>query len=49
MFEQNCRDAGDFFKMIFGEVETKKDVTNLYIQGIISKDEFIRRMKDARD
>lgn len=28
--------------------ETKEEVTNLYIKGIINKDEFIKRMKEAK-
>lgn len=28
--------------------ETKKQVTNLYIQGKISKDEFLKRMEQAK-
>lgn len=44
--------CNDFFRGIFGEgfnVETKEEVTNKYIQGLIDKDEFIRRMNNAID
>lgn len=28
--------------------ETKKQVTNMYIQGKINKEEFFKRMKEAK-
>lgn len=28
--------------------ETKEEITNKYIKGIIDKDEFMKRMKNAR-
>lgn len=31
------------------KVETKKEVTDKYVKGLIDKDEFIRRMNNARD
>ena len=44
----------DVFGQIFGEgfskgfTETKEEVTNKYIKGLITKEEYIRRMKNAR-
>lgn len=40
----------DIFNFLngFRVQETKKEVTEKYIKGIINKEEFIRRMKDAR-
>lgn len=46
-------ETNDFFNQIFGGFggfklkETKKEVTEKYIKGIINKEEFIRRMKNA--
>lgn len=44
----------DMFGQIFGEgfskgfTETKEEITNKYIKGLITKEEYIRRMKNAR-
>ena len=47
----------DELNKLFGEMfgnlkgfggETKADVTNKYIQGLINKDEFMKRMKKAK-
>lgn len=38
-FEKLAKNS--FFK------ETRKDVTNMYIQGRINKEEFLRRMENA--
>lgn len=35
----------DIFNFLKGfQTETKEEITNKYIQGLISKDEFIKRM-----
>ena len=35
----------DMFNFLKGfQTETKEEITNKYIQGLISKDEFIKRM-----
>jgi hypothetical protein len=36
-----------YFNSFANNKETKQYVTNLYIQGRINKDEFMRRMKNA--
>jgi hypothetical protein len=36
-----------YFNSFANSKETKEYVTNLYIQGRINKDEFMRRMKNA--
>lgn len=46
------------YENVFGEIfgkdfakgftETKEEVTNKYIKGLITKEEYIRRMKNAR-
>lgn len=40
----------NYFNSIFqqAKVETKEQVTQLYIEGRITKEEFIRRMKNAK-
>jgi len=43
----NDFDIFNFFKG-FGSQETKIEVTEKYIKGLINKEEFIRRMKNAR-
>ncbi len=46
------KDVNDFdilkFLEGFSHKETKEEVTNLYIQGRINKEEYLRRMKNAR-
>lgn len=46
------KNANDFDMLKFFEgfrsKETKQEVTALYIQGRINKEEFLRRMKNAR-
>ena len=37
----------DIFDFLKGFNETKEDITKLYVEGRISKDEFIKRMKEA--
>ena len=41
----------DIFSFLngFKYQETKKEVTEKYLKGLINKDEFIKRMKNARD
>ena len=41
----------DIFNFLngFKVEETKEEVTEKYIKGIINKEEFIRRMKNAKD
>ena len=36
-----------YFNSFANNKETKEYVTNLYIQGRINKEEFMRRMKNA--
>ena len=36
-----------YFNSFVNNKETKEYVTNLYIQGRINKEEFMRRMKNA--
>ena len=45
----NDFDIYNFLKGFAANDETKQEVTEKYIKGIINKDEFIRRMKNARD
>ena len=47
IFGENLRGKfGKDFAKIFAE--TKEEVINKYIKGLITKEEYIRRMKDAR-
>ena len=45
----NDFDIFNFLNGFKANQETKEQVTKLYIEGRISKDEFIRRMKNAKD
>ena len=40
-------DFMQYFNSFTNNKETKEYVTNLYIQGRINKEEFMRRMKNA--
>ena len=40
-------DFMQYFNSFASNKETKEYVTNLYIQGRINKEEFMRRMKNA--
>ena len=44
----NDFDIFNFLKGFAENVETKQEVTEKYIKGIINKEEFIRRMKNAK-
>ncbi len=44
--ETNDFDILNFFRGL--KVETKEEITRKYLKGIIDKDEFIRRMKNAK-
>lgn len=44
-------EANDIFNQMFGQFmqkETKAEVTEKYIKGLINKEEFIRRMNNAK-
>ena len=41
-------DIYNFLKGFAANVETKQDVIEKYIKGIINKEEFIRRMNNAK-
>lgn len=47
--QEKDQDFMKYFNNMFqqAKVETKQYVTDLYIQGRINKDEYVRRMKNA--
>ena len=43
-------DFSEYFnQFIHGFQETKQQITEKYVKGLIDKEEFIRRMNNARD